>query len=179
MNALLQLLQRPGVRRLGLGLFALYVLALAGTAISVSTEEVDFGVQVWSDGHLVPGQPSGVRVAVNDPSDRRYLPGFEARGRLESPDGAVRRELFEAATPALGLSWTLEVPADFPPGPARLVVEASRGSLRDVCSAPVRVGPPPRPRPATRAEDKGEREPTEHRVLVDLLPASGALVGEL
>jgi len=36
-NALLQLLLRPGVRRLGLGLFALYVLALAGTAISVST----------------------------------------------------------------------------------------------------------------------------------------------
>ena len=177
---LVRLLRRPGVRRLGLGLFTLYVLVLAGTAITVSTVEVDFGVQVWSDGRLVPGRTSGVRVAVNNPTDRRYLQGFEARGRLETPDGAVRRELFSAATPALGLSWTVEVPADFPPGPARLVVEARRGSREDVCTASVRVGPPPE-RPPAEPEDPGKAEPEEDRprVHVDLLAASGALVPEL
>jgi len=179
-SAILGWLRRPAVIRVGLGLFALYVLVLAGAAITVSTVEVRFGVRVWSDGKLSPGGTSGLRVATTDPENRRTWQGFEARGTLETLDGSVRRELFKAGTNFHGLSGTLSVPADFPTGPARLVVEAQRGDLSDTCVADVRVAPThpqPAPRPVKPAKKRRDEEPRS--VHVTLLPASGVLVPEM
>ena len=179
MSALLHWLRRPAVVRTGVGLFALYILVLAGTAITVSTAEVSYGVRVWSDGRLVPGSTSGIRLAATNPEDRRMLEGFEAKGWLETPDGGVRREMFSATTRAFGLSGSMQIPPDFPPGPARLIVESRRGALHDTCAADVQVGPASPPPPAPAEAERERKDDDAPAVEVALLPASGILVPEM
>ena len=163
-----------------MGSFALYVFVLAASAINVSTLEVEFSVRVWAPRILVAGQPFGMRVASFDPSVRRLLEGFQAKGHIEARDGSWSRPLFASATAHSGLSVTPALPPDVPSGDAKLVVEVRRGEHRDTCSADIRVVAEAGPSGAMVVKPKSKRSKAEPRPIhVALQPAGGVLVPEL
>ena len=172
--------RRPWVRQLALGLFSLYVFALAAVAIGVGSGEVTFGATVWSQPRWVLGEPAALRIAARDPSRRgAFIPGFSAEVAL-TPAGEATRILAQIDSGHSAQSLRVAVPPDLPAGAARLEVRLTRGDQGDVAAADVELlaaPPPPQAPPRIKAPVPGAEAPPPLRL--EVRAAGGVLVPEL
>jgi hypothetical protein len=181
MASLSEVVRRPWIRQVAVGLFAVYVFVLAAVAISVGASEVTFGATVWGQRTLVLGQSAAIRISPRDPSRRgAFIAGFDAEIRL-IPQGGAPRLLAEVKSGATAQSVRLEIPADLPVGKAILEVRLARGEQGDVARADVELVAtmPPPPAPTKKKPKSSTDDEPPPPVTVEVRPAGGVLVAEL